>query len=133
MNEAWARRPIRADREGAITPDCPCRALPQAAPQAVRIVEERPESPSIYHLLPGRFDDRDAVAAALRSQGIETGVHYAHAVHQHPAWSEGTLVHGELPNAEAWAAQELSLPMHPDLRDDEIERVVEAVAGAVVA
>jgi dTDP-4-amino-4,6-dideoxygalactose transaminase len=102
-------------------------------PQAVRIVEERPESPSIYHLLPGRFDDRDTVAAALRSQGIETGVHYAHAVHQHPAWTEGTLVHGELPNAEAWAAQELSLPMHPDLRDDEIERVVEAVAGAVDA
>jgi dTDP-4-amino-4,6-dideoxygalactose transaminase len=102
-------------------------------PGAARLVEERPESPSIYHLFPVRFEDRDAVAAALWARGIETGVHYAHAVHQHPAGSAGTFVHGELPNAEAWAAQELSLPMHPDLLDEEIERVAEAVAGAVLA
>lgn len=97
----------------------------------VRIVTERPESPSIHHLFPVRFADRDAVAAVLRSHGIEAGVHYAPAVHAHSAWSGTALRHGDLLAAKAWAAEELSLPMHPDLLANEIERVVEAVHAAI--
>jgi dTDP-4-amino-4,6-dideoxygalactose transaminase len=98
---------------------------------AVRLVEERPETPSVHHLLPARFEDRASVAAVLKDHGIETGIHYAPAVHAHPAWREDQVRHGEVPNAEAWAAEELSLPMHPDLRPDEIERVADAVHAAV--
>jgi dTDP-3-amino-3,4,6-trideoxy-alpha-D-glucose transaminase len=97
----------------------------------IRLVEERPESPSVHHLLPARFADRDAVARALNERGIETGIHYSPAVHQHQAWKASQLQHGEVRHAEAWAAEELSLPMHPDLRSDEIERVAEAVHAAV--
>jgi dTDP-4-amino-4,6-dideoxygalactose transaminase len=96
-------------------------------PDAARVVEERPESPAIYHLFPVRFEDRDAVATALRYRGIETGIHYTPAVHQHRAWRHRPVLHGDLPNAEAWASEELSLPMHPDLFPEEIERVVDAV------
>jgi dTDP-4-amino-4,6-dideoxygalactose transaminase len=35
--------------------------------------------------------------------------------------------------AEAWAAEELSLPMHAQLRDDEIEWVARGVQGAMSA
>jgi dTDP-4-amino-4,6-dideoxygalactose transaminase len=52
-------------------------------------------------------------------------------MHGHSVWRRDPLVHGELPNAEGWAATELSLPMHPDLRPEEIERVAEAVHAAV--
>ena len=100
-------------------------------PDVARVVEERPESPSIYHLFPVRFDDRDEVAAALREYGIETGIHYTPAVHQHPAWRGHPLIHGDLPNAEGWATEELSLPMHPDLSPEEIERVVQAIEATV--
>jgi dTDP-3-amino-3,4,6-trideoxy-alpha-D-glucose transaminase len=96
-------------------------------PSGVRVLAERPESPCIYHLFPTRFPDRDTVAATLRLNGIQTGVHYAPAVHGHPAWANSPLSHGELPVAEAWAAEELSLPMHPDLTFDEIEFVADAV------
>ena len=102
-------------------------------PAAARVLEERPDNRCIYHLFPARFDDRDAVAAILRERGIETGVHYAPAVHGHQAWADSQLRHGALPVAEAWAAEELSLPMHPDLLPDEIERVAEAVQAAVSA
>jgi len=54
-------------------------------------------------------------------------------VHAHPAWRGRPVVYGELPRAEAWAAQELSLPMHPDLIPEEIERVVEAIQAALPA
>jgi dTDP-4-amino-4,6-dideoxygalactose transaminase len=102
-------------------------------PPAARMLEDRPESPCIYHIFPARFDAREAVAAKLRTSGIETGVHYAPAIHGHAMWTGRELRHGDLPRAEAWAAQELSLPMHPDLRPEEIERVADAVHSAVSA
>jgi dTDP-3-amino-3,4,6-trideoxy-alpha-D-glucose transaminase len=100
-------------------------------PDGVRVVEERAESPSIHHVFAVRVQDRDAVASTLRALGVETGVHYTPAVHQHPAWQERSIVHGELPEAEAWAAEELSLPMHPDLLVEEIERVVDALEAVL--
>jgi dTDP-3-amino-3,4,6-trideoxy-alpha-D-glucose transaminase len=104
-----------------------------ALPDTVRVVEERADSSCVYHLFPVRVQDRDRIATALRAVGIETGVHYSPAVHGHSAWDEGELVHGDLPVAEAWAAEELSLPMHPDLRAEDTARVVEAVDAAVRA
>jgi dTDP-3-amino-3,4,6-trideoxy-alpha-D-glucose transaminase len=93
----------------------------------VGLLGERPESPCIYHLFPVRVPERDAFAAALDELGIDTGVHYHPAVHAHPAWTGHDIRTGDVPEAEAWAAEQLSLPIHPDLRRDEIERVVEAV------
>jgi dTDP-3-amino-3,4,6-trideoxy-alpha-D-glucose transaminase len=101
-------------------------------PDGLRLLEESPESPCTYHLFPVRVTDRDAVAAALGASGIETGIHYEPAVHQHPVWRSEPLRHGEVPAAEAWAAEELSLPMHPDLEPHEIERVVAAMDAALV-
>ncbi len=95
------------------------------------VVEERADSPSVYHIFPVRFENRDVVAATLRKDGIETAVHYTPAVHGHPAWRERPLRHGHLPRAEAWAAEELSLPMHPGLLDVEIEHVVDAIRAAL--
>jgi dTDP-4-amino-4,6-dideoxygalactose transaminase len=100
-------------------------------PAEAQLVHERADSPSVFHLFPARFDNRDDVAAALREQGIESAVHYAPAVHGHEAWREHPLRHGALPVSEDWAARELSLPMHPDLTRAEIERVAEAVHAAL--
>ena len=97
----------------------------------VTVLEERPESPCVYHLMPARFENRAEVAAALRDRGIATGIHYAPAMDGHPALEGISIVGGEIPAAHAWAAEELSLPMHPDLTADEIEHVAEAVIGAM--
>jgi dTDP-4-amino-4,6-dideoxygalactose transaminase len=99
-------------------------------PATAKVLDERPGHECVYHLFPARFGRRDEVAAELSAQGVQTGIHYAPAVHGHPAWSGSSIRHGELPVAEAWAAEELSLPMHPDLQPDEIERVAAAVREA---
>lgn len=118
--DGWNRaRQVHAERYRALLPD------------SVRVVEERPESASIHHVFAVRVEDRDAVARGLRLHGVETGIHYTPAVHEHPAWQGHSIVYGDLPEAEAWAAEELSLPMHPDLLPDEIERVVEALYAVV--
>jgi dTDP-4-amino-4,6-dideoxygalactose transaminase len=100
-------------------------------PLDARLLSERPESPCVFHLFPARFDDRAAVAKFLGARGIGTGVHYAPAVHGHPAWGATPPRHAELPSAEMWAAQELSLPMHPHLTEQELERVADGVAEAL--
>ena len=100
-------------------------------PSDAQLLREREDSPCIFHLFPARFDDREAVATTLRAHRIESAVHYAPAVHAHKAWTGSRLRHGDLPNSDAWAAEELSLPMHPDLRPEEIERVAEAVHAAI--
>jgi dTDP-4-amino-4,6-dideoxygalactose transaminase len=83
--------------------------------------------------MPARFPNRDEVAAALRARDIETGVHYAPAMHAHPALKDVAIVSGDIHAAQAWAAEELSLPMHPDLGEDEVEYVAEAVIEAIAA
>ena len=92
-----------------------------------RLLEERDHTPSVNHLFPIRVSDRDAARAHLAARGIETGVHYTPAAHQHPAW-DAVLPPPriELPAACAWAREELSLPMFAELRPGEIERVIEA-------
>ena len=97
----------------------------------VRLVQERRNSPSVYHLFPARFENRDSVAATLRAHHVGTAVHYSPIVRHHPALRDASVGHGEFPVAEAWAAEELSLPMHPDLQPHEIERVVHAVHAAI--
>ena len=86
-----------------------------------RLLEERPESPCVYHLFPVRIPDRDRIAGALAGAGIATGVHYSPACHRQPPFDHG----GEevCPVAARWAAEELSLPMFEYLESDEIDRV----------
>ena len=106
---------------------CAARYAQRLAGLDLQLLGEREATPCTYHLYPTLLDDRDRVAVALGAAGIETGVHYGLAVHEHPAWEHRDLRAGELPVAEAWAARELSLPMHPDLTDAEIDRVADAL------
>jgi dTDP-4-amino-4,6-dideoxygalactose transaminase len=91
----------------------------------VRLVAEREEAPSVHHLFPVRLADRDALASALAAQGIQTGVHYTPAVHQQPPFEADGRVRDRFPVAEAWAREELSLPMFPGLEECEVQRVSE--------
>lgn len=112
-----------ARRQHAIT-------LRELLPEGTRLLVEREESPCIYHLFPVRVGNRDAVAGEMDRRGINTGVHYYPAVHRHPAWEDSALRHGDVPRATAWAAEELSLPIHPDLEPEEIDAIVGAFRAA---
>ena len=79
-----------------------------------------------YHLYVVRSDERDSLRRRLADAGIETRVHYPRAIHQHPAYA--ALAHGGLGESERLAAEVLSLPLYPELTDDEAEAVVAALA-----
>jgi dTDP-4-amino-4,6-dideoxygalactose transaminase len=96
---------------------------------AVERLEEREESPCIYHLLPVRVDDRDTVARRLSAQGIASGVHYPLALPDQPALR--MLQSTDAPVARDWAARELSLPMFVGISDVEVAAVTSALGSSV--
>ena len=80
----------------------------------------------VWHLFVVRSSDRDAFRSGLRARGVETAVHYPRAVHEHPAY-RGLARRSGFPVAEALAREVVSLPLYPELTDDEAGRVVAAV------
>jgi UDP-2-acetamido-2-deoxy-ribo-hexuluronate aminotransferase len=86
---------------------------------------------SAFALYTIRVADRDGVRARLEEKGIGTGLFYRFALHQHPAFKD--FDGRSLPVSEMLANEVLSLPIHPDLRDDEVERVIAAVIAALSA
>ncbi len=75
-------------------------------------------------------DDRAAVQAALKAQGIPTAVHYPKPVHHQAAYARFAS-HGDLPHSIAAGARVMSLPMSADLTHAQQDRVVAALRAAV--
>jgi dTDP-3-amino-3,4,6-trideoxy-alpha-D-glucose transaminase len=71
--------------------------------------------------------DRQSFQEHLRAQGIQNAVHYPVLIPDQSALS-GQLyeIEGELTNARLFAEKEVSLPIHPFMSDDDVERVVAA-------
>jgi dTDP-4-amino-4,6-dideoxygalactose transaminase len=97
----------------------------------VRIPIEAPGTDHVWHLYVARHERRDKLRSALQDQGIATGIHYPTSLHLHEPFADLGYERGSFPHAEAWAAEQLSLPMFAELRPDEVDRVGAAVKRAV--
>jgi dTDP-4-amino-4,6-dideoxygalactose transaminase len=97
--------------------------------EAVIVPSIPPGAESAFALYTIRVTDRDRVKEALAERGIGTGLFYRLALHQHPAFRD--LARRALPVSEQLASEVLSLPIHPDLDDDEVDRVIDAVLAVV--
>ncbi len=90
-----------------------------------------PEDPvggrHVYHLYVVAVPDRDVYRARLAEAGVQTLVHYPRAVHQHGPYEDVARV-GDLTVSEHLAASVMSLPLYPELEDDEVEHVTDALA-----
>ena len=67
--------------------------------------------------------------AALRERGVGTLIHYPIPLHLQPAFASLGGKPGDHPVAERASAEILSLPLYPELTDDQARAVVEAVRG----
>lgn len=70
---------------------------------------------------------RDPLRQHLDAHGIDSAVYYPRPLHRQPALRRCAETPVPLPHAEAACRRSLALPIHPDLRSDEIDRVVDAV------
>ena len=74
---------------------------------------------------------RDAVAVALKADGIPTAIYYPKPLHQQTAYRAYPTAGNGLPVSDAIAQEVLSLPMHPYLAPDLQERIIEAARRAI--
>ncbi|MBE1590059.1 DegT/DnrJ/EryC1/StrS family aminotransferase [Nonomuraea angiospora] len=85
-----------------------------------------------WHLYPVRVRDgrRREVYERMRAAGIGVQVNYLPA-YWHPVFEDLGYRRGLCPRAEAYYAEELSLPLFPDLTDDQQDRVAETLAAVL--
>lgn len=95
--------------------------------KGVTIPKIKDGNSSVYHLYVIQVDERDKLKDFLSEKGIASGIHYPVPLHLQPAYSYLGLKEGAFPDAERISKRILSLPMFPELSDDQIERVVKAI------
>ena len=82
---------------------------------------------AVYHLYVIRSKDREKLQGHLAEASIGTGVHYPVALHLQKAYLGMGYKEGDFPIAEKAAAEVLSLPMYPQLRPEQQQRVAKEV------
>jgi dTDP-4-amino-4,6-dideoxygalactose transaminase len=86
----------------------------------------------VYHLYVIRSQNRDALQAALKERNIGTAIHYPNPVHLQPYFSNGVDRHGQFPIAEKICNEIISLPMFPELTEEQVEIVSSEIARLLV-
>ncbi len=81
----------------------------------------------VFHIYAIRSTQRDELQKALHDKGIETLIHYPCIPPRQAAYADSVQI--TFPEAESWAATELSLPMSPMLTDEEVEYVIGCVTA----
>jgi dTDP-4-amino-4,6-dideoxygalactose transaminase len=90
---------------------------------SVETPEREEQYRHVYHVYAVRLSGRDVARRRLDAAGIGYGMHYPVPVHLQPAYQDLGHAIGEFPVAERFAAETLSLPIFPELRPEQVERV----------
>lgn len=93
----------------------------------VALPPNSPDTEHVYHLYVIRIPDRDNIQAALKSAGIQTGIHYPLPLHEQPAYAFLGYRPDDLPHTHAVASEILSLPMYSELAEDQVHHIVAAL------
>jgi dTDP-4-amino-4,6-dideoxygalactose transaminase len=80
-----------------------------------------------YHLFVIRTPKRNQLKEYLNSKGIQTLIHYPEALPFLPAYKQHGYKKGDFPVAEKCASEVLSLPMYPELSEQQIEYVCKTI------
>jgi dTDP-3-amino-3,4,6-trideoxy-alpha-D-glucose transaminase len=108
------------------------RYLHGLAGSAVQTLPVEDGSAPVWHLFPvlAPLGRREELRAFLAARAVQTGVHYPFVIPSQKALAGVPFAcPRKLANAEAFAAREVSLPIHPFLTDGEVDRVIDAVSA----
>jgi dTDP-4-amino-4,6-dideoxygalactose transaminase len=92
--------------------------------EAITLPSHNRHAIPVYHLFVIRVSGRDRLRDHLTRGGTGTGLHYPYPLHLQKAYRDLGYGKGSLPGAEKAAKRVLSLPMFPQLKKEEIDRVI---------
>ncbi|MBX0328829.1 DegT/DnrJ/EryC1/StrS family aminotransferase [Oscillochloris sp. ZM17-4] len=115
--EGWteARRAVAARYDEAL------------AGTSIRTPTALPDRRHVYHVYAIRDAQRDTLQTFLHDHGVSTGIHYPIPVHLQRAFAELGHKEGDFPHSEAAAREVLSIPMYPELPEDQQDLVIAAL------
>lgn len=91
-----------------------------------------PWAKAVYHLYVIRVQDRDDLMAKLSAANIGTGIHYPIPLHQQKAYTNLGYIEGDFPVAERLAKEIVSLPMFPNLTEEQQRQVCAKIREILV-
>ncbi len=94
---------------------------------AIILPKKRPETKHVFHLFVARTKKRDKLTEYLKEKSIGMGIHYPFPVHLQKAYEFLGYKEGSLPETEKVAKEILSLPIFPELTDEEIEYIIKEI------
>jgi len=89
--------------------------------------KEMPYAKHVYHLYVIRVPNREKLQAHLEAKGIATGLHYPVPLHMQKCFTHLGYKAGDFPVTEKLANEILSLPMYPELTEEQIKIVADAI------
>lgn len=84
----------------------------------------------VYHQFTIRSKKRDDIMGSLKRNDISSAVYYPLPLHKQEVFAGQRTISGELPVSEECAAEVLSLPMFPELREEEIQHISDVINNA---
>ena len=81
----------------------------------------------VWHLFVIRIKNRNKILKDFDSHKVEFGIHYPVPIHRQNAYKEHKQFGSNIGLADEYSNQLLSLPIFPQMKDEEIERVVETI------
>jgi dTDP-4-amino-4,6-dideoxygalactose transaminase len=82
---------------------------------------------AVYHLYVIRVKNRDKLIDFLGEKGIQTALHYPLPLHLQKAYNYLNYQNGDFPIAEKACREILSLPMYPELTEEQIKYVTDSI------
>ena len=97
----------------------------------VRVSQDATDRRHVYHVFAVFVKNRDEVAKRMQEAGVGVGIHYPIPVHLQKCFAELGYKSGDFPVAERIGAEELSLPIFPELSRDQVDQVVSALEKSI--
>jgi dTDP-4-amino-4,6-dideoxygalactose transaminase len=119
LDEANRRR-----AENAANYQAQLAGLPVVAPKIAAYATH------VFHVYAIRTSKREELQKELTAAGVQTGIHYPFPVHLTEAYGDLGYKPGDFPESERAAREVLSLPMFPELTEEQIRSVASAVGNA---
>lgn len=93
----------------------------------VQVPRDEEEEKAVYHTFIIQSKKRDQLQAYLLARGIETKIHYKIPIHLQQAATALGYKKGDFPKVEEQAERILSLPIYPELTDEQVEEVIKGI------
>ncbi len=89
------------------------------------------DSEHVFHQFVIRHPRRDVLRSDLKTREIHTLIHYPLPIHLQPAYADLGYPIGSFPNTELASREVLSLPMYPELTEEQVHLVSQAVSDCI--